>query len=343
LVISTQAKKSNIISEKPINVSMAGYGDPGESFSGKRNGITMALHNGFSIEDIAVAFNMTEQQIKDEINPLIEINLIINKGEKYIPDFFVANQDEAERILLFSKTIGVQLADTLIKEWEIIENTFSKLSFSNSYTLKEQGFMFVGSRILDMGVLEALNNDKSLLLPAPIRPSPLDPNWKYYFWMIEGDNILFSGRYGQENYNLRFKNWRLLNFGQYSNERYSYLDKILGTFVSDTINNTEALAKISGIPYINKEDTKTWEAFSSYIASKMLVVLKEKDEDVKKVYKTLNNNKDSDKAYYDFYSWYYHLVYAWAIDELIAREKITIPEVRHSSIIMYKDSWWDGE
>lgn len=321
---------------------MAGSGNPWSALTKARRPILLAMHYDLDIKRLADVFNMTEKEMISEIKPLQESNLVKVVDNSYKPNFFIADLSETEKIYLHSKKTGKILADALLTEWDKLKQAFSGLSFSKSYSLKEQGFMFVGARILDMGVLGALVRDKGLLTTAPSRPSPERPHAQYYFWMVEGEPE-HLGKYGQDDTDLSWNNWHLLNFGQsyikgiFNLKRRLFEYKSAGAIKSNRAQSPELLAKELNIPFLNKEDSQIWEEVSKQVSSKLLNILKEKSSDFKKFYNTLKVSKYTNNCFGEFFCWYYHLSFAWAIEALQEKDAIVIPSEGYSAIVMYKE------
>lgn len=341
-LISTYAQKSNIYANKKIFPTMAGSGDPWSALTKKRLQIMIALHHGLNITQLAEVFNTSENQMKDEINPLIKSSLVKVENNNYFPDVLIADKNEAEKVYLYTKNIGIELSEALIADWSTLENSFSDLSISKSYTLKDQGFMLVGSRILDLGVLGVLVRDKSLLLSAPYRPSPKQPDGKYYFWIVEGA-FVYLGKYGQDDTDLKWTNWHILNFGQgningkWNKKRNEFEEKIQAIIELDTLDTPEKFAEKLRVPFLNKDDSKIWEEVSTETSIKLFKILKNNETEIKSFYGSLRTSEYSNNSFGEFFCWFYHLVYAWAIDDLIEKEMIIIPSERYSGIVIYRE------
>jgi hypothetical protein len=115
------------------------------------------------------------------------------------------------------------------------------------------------------------------------------------------------------------------------------LEKVEDIYETDTSNSPNELANILKIPFLNKEDSKNWESFSNLISYQLLDVLKENDNKIKTIYGSIRSSEYSNRTYNDFYCWFYHITFAWAIDKLVSQEFIDMPKERYSSIIMYKE------
>jgi len=336
------AIENNIYKDKKIYCSMAGSGDPWSAITGPRRPILLAMHDGLNIERLAEVFNMSVEQMISEIKPLQESNLVRRVNNSYKPCFFVANLGETKKVYSHSKSTGRMLAEALLTEWDKLERSFSELSFSKSYSLKEQGFMFVGARILDIGVLGALVRDKDLLTTAPSRPSPERPDGQYYFWMVEGEPE-HLGKYGQEDTDLSWTNWHFLNFGQsvingkLNLKRRFFEYKSAEIIKSNRSESPELLAKELNVPFLNKKDSMSWDEVSRSVSSELLKILKDKSSDFKKFYDTLKASEYTNNSFGEFFCWYYHLAFAWAIEALEEEGAIVIPPEGYSAIVLYRE------
>lgn len=342
LSANSNTNENNIYKEKKIFCSMAGSGNPWGALTKARRPILMAMHAGLNIKRLAEVFNMTEKEIISEIKPLQEYNLVKVTDNSYKPDFFIADFSETEKIFLHANNTGKILADVLLTEWDTLTKAFSGLSLSKSFSLKEQGFMFVGARMLDLGVLGALVRDKSLLTIAPSRPGPDRPDAQYYLWMVEGEPE-HLGKYGQDDTDLSWSNWHLLNFGQsfikgvINLKRKFFSYKAAATIKSNRAQSPELLAKELNIPFLNEEDSKVWQEVSGQVSGKLLKTLKEKSLDFKKFYNTLKTSKYTNNCFGEFFCWYYHISFARAIDVLHEKGAIVIPPDGYSAIVMYRE------
>ncbi len=95
-----------------------------------------------------------------------------------------------------------------------LERHYATLTISHTHTLTKLAILLVGDRIFDVGLLDALAAAGELMPAAPPRPSPTDPQARYYFWLIAGEAAQL-GRYGQRVTALPWPGWELATFGQY--------------------------------------------------------------------------------------------------------------------------------
>lgn len=259
-----------------------------------------------------------------------------------IPTFFIAGRSETEIIYQHSKGTGNILAEVLLSKWDDIEKIYSKLSISQIYPLKNQAFMLIGSRIFDIGLLGALSEDKTLLEPAPKRSSPEKPNARYYFWMVEG-NLEHLGKYGQEAITLPWPNWYFLTFGQSwiqkdrNKVRDTFEKKCVEMINSGLLKSPESLAENLEVPFLNKDDSFLWGDLTNQLSKELLKTVKGQKDSFKEFYNTLKASTYASNSFGEFFCWYIHLAYVWAIDNLIERDLIIIPSKYFSSIIMYRE------
>ncbi len=322
--------------------SMAGRGDPWPVITLQRLQIMMALHHGESVSQIAKRLNVNSSHIYAEIQPLLEYHLLEIRNQRIIPSIFIADQKEAELTYDFAQIIGNRLAQVIIQDWNGIENTFSRLSIGRDCSLKKMGFMLIGSRIIDIGVLGALVRDKTLLAPAPHRPCPLQSDARYYFWIVEGKDT-HLGKYGQEDTQLRWPGWHVLNFGQSkidgkTNRKRTELEKkIVYMAQSDQISSPQKIAEYLKIPCLNPEESEIWELICTQQSRMLLMTLKENETEIRDFYRSLKSSGYSDDSFGDFFCWFYHLVMAATIDHLEKKGVIAIPTERCCGLVMYRN------
>ena len=341
--IDSSGQDPNIYEKKKLYLSMAGSGNPWEALTKERRYILRALHDGLSLEMLAEVFSMSDEEILAEIKPMQEASLVKEENGRYVPAFFIcASISETEKVYSHSKSTGKMLAETLLSQWNGLERSYSKLSISRSYPFNEQAFLLVGSRLLDIGLLGALSRDKSLLTPAPPRPSPGRPDSRYYFWMVEGE-LEHLGKYGQEDMPLAQKNWYFLTFGQSwisgkRNEAREAIEKNYEKIMkANCIENPESIAKELNIPLLTKKDSLIWKDVTKKHSDSLLNELKALSTEFEQFFRTLKASQYAHNSFGEFFCWYIHLAYVWAIDALIEKGVMTIPQEHFSAIILYRE------
>jgi len=324
-----------IQTEKRISSSMAGEGNPWEVLTEDLEKVLVALHKGSTVSEIASACEIEEDKLICQLESLVKANILIYKNNRYFPDILVATEEETGTVYNRAGLSADKISKTVQSNWNIIRTAYDKLNVSQTYSLNEQGFMLVGSRILDTGVLRSLANSEELLLPAPVRPTPSFPNSKYYLWIEENSPDKFG--FGQKDIELKFDNWYAVNFGSDNESRLKLEEKAVEFIESGEYENPEHFAQLIGAPFLNKEDSGLWENLVMEISNKCLEeLLKEKNE-IRELYSSLMTSQYSQNTFDDFYCWYYHYVYPLAIKDLIENKYFQMPENKHTTMILYNE------
>lgn len=332
--------RRDVYDPKRLHLSLAGSGNPWAVITPLRRGLLRALHDRVSLTDIETKFGLSSHEVKGELNPLILANLVIKRAEKYVPTFFIANASETYHVTNHAQNIGRSLAEQLIALWPRIETAYLKLSLSNKYSLNDLGFMLVGGHILDIGLLDTLTREETLITPAPSRPSPDKPNARYYFWMIEGD-LRDLGRYGMDETDLPWLNWYFLTFGQnvingtWNTDREA-LEEACGNLVkANVVDTPESLARRLKVPVFNKEDTSIWARVIKECTGDLVRVYLKYDQTLRELFSTLQASVYAPHSFAEFFCWYDHVAYAWAIDELETNDLISIPTQRFTAALWH--------
>lgn len=325
-----------------LHCSMAGGGDPWSALTKRRLSILMGLHQQRSLKEIADTLNLTHNDLMNELTPLEESHLIRKANNTFHPDIFIADAEETERIFEHAQKTGEWIARSTINYWPRLERAFRKLSIDDDYSLQEVGFTFAGARILDVGVLGALIVDGSLLPSAPRRPSATRPDGQYYFWLIDG-KTKHLGKYGQDDTDLPWQNWHVLNFGQswINDEKNTYRktfeDRITQTIQHPDSESPEDVASCLDIPYLSKRDSRIWAKSCDDLSNKLLTELLSHKGEFQSFYATLKASKHTNNSFGEFFCWYYHIVYSAAIDYLVDAGMIRLPEHGYSGMVLYRE------
>lgn len=179
-----------------LHTIMAGSGDPYSALTPFRRRLLRALHDHTVLNALSAVFQRSATEIQSELEPLIAAGLVHERDGQYRPTFFIANATETALADGHARRTGQCLAEHLLDRWNQVERAYAQLSICDDWPLREWAFLFVGSRILDIGLLHALIDDGRQLPPAPPRPTADHPEARYFFWMIEGRRDQL-GRYGQ--------------------------------------------------------------------------------------------------------------------------------------------------
>ena len=178
--VGAALKIPEVYANSEIILSMAGSGDPWSYLKPSSKLTLRALHDGYSLVDIQSMFQISEDDLLEKIRLLADANLVKKEHGKYSPAFLIVDAAEATNTFNHAKRFGRIIADELVNNLREIATRFSQLEISEQYTLHELSLVLVGSKILDIGLLEALARDRALLGPAPTRPSPNRPDAQYY-------------------------------------------------------------------------------------------------------------------------------------------------------------------
>lgn len=313
------------MTDKNLHVMMAGSGRPYDALTPRRIEIIRALHHGLEPLDLEA-----------EIGPLLEANLVCFDDGRYLPTFFVATHEEAERTVAHAETVGLALARCIQDHWSSIKATFEVIRPTPGTALRQYAFLLVGARILDIGLLAALSRDAALMPPPPHRPSPLNPEARYYFWMFDGP-ARWKGRYGQRGLDIPWKGWSLLTFGEYENEeslnaaRDAFEEE--ATAITSVLSSPHALADALQVPLYDGAAVHLWWLVARECGTRLLDVYRAHEADLREFYATLEAKRYLPDGFGEFFCWYHHLAYAAAIDRLAARDLLIIPAPRFAAAV----------
>lgn len=316
---------------------MAGSGRPYDALTDLRRQLIRALHDGYSTADIQDIFSLSRDELLAELNSLAEASLVKKSGQTYQPNFFVANAEETQRAVEYADGIGKQLFAQLSEDWDDLTNTIQQLEIAQKFSMQDIVLVLIGANILDLGLLEVLARDGTLLPPAPHRPAPHTPDAHYYFWMIEGEADAL-GKYGQRTMGLPHDGWCFFTFGRYElghhdNKTRRTLEQDV-LHASDTLPSAEQLGSQFDIPLFTAQDISRWSPVVINECERLLAVYKENDSSIRSHYATLKASEYSDFA--EFFCWFDHVAYSSAIDLLEEAELITIPESHFAAAL------WEG-
>ena len=293
--------------DRDVRCSLAGSGDPWGALTRSRLRMMLALHDGQGLEQLAAEFEMTEDELQKELDPLVEVSLVRRDEGVHRPAVFIANREEVERVYSFSGELGIALADAIIAEWESLDHAFARLSIAEGQTLREQGFLLVGSRILDIGMINLLYEDASLMTEPPHRPSPERPDARYYFWILETDRHEHLGKYGEDDTDLKWENRHLLDFGQtvvagdINKARRDFQERAALLVESDRIGEPLELATKLGIPSFDAVDSRIWQDVAGEVSRRLLPVILDDSNEIRNFYATLQAAEYTNNSFGEFF------------------------------------------
>ena len=331
-----------IYANRSIHLSLAGSGDPWSYFKTSSKLTLRALFDGYSIKEIQKLFQISKEELQEKIDLLVEAGLIKISDGNFVPTFLIVNEEETERTFWYAKEIGMLLAEEFMKHWNEINLDYQKLEISEKYSINELSLVLIGSKILDIALLEVLAKDGSLLQSAPSRPSTKNPEARYYFYMVEG-KVEYLGKYGENSMDLPKENWAFVTFGiniidgkenPHRNEIENKCDLLKKR---GEIIEPEDFAEKLDSPFLTRKDSIEWLKIAKKIANKLLVSLKKKEKELIEFYEKLKISNYSSNSFGEFMCWFIHIAYSWAIDCLVEKKIIKLPENKFQSIVIYSD------
>lgn len=324
--------------QSQLHAVMAGSGNPRAVMSERRKNVLFMLHQGIPNDSIASQLGLSEIELMEDIQVLLDNSLLVREENYYRPNFFIATANEVQRVMAHGEQVGLVLADVLVSQWEALETLYGRLALSKDYPLYEQAMLLVGDHILDVGMLYNMMDDGDLMPSAPFRPAPDRPDAHYHYWMIEGqaDHL---GKYGQNQMNLLWTDWFLISFGQYwikgqRNKHRDNLHERAVTLMQD-VESPEALATQLGVKLIDPNDSTLWSKGVQPQVRTLIRVYQEQQSAQRELYETLEASAYLSNGFPEFFCWYFHVAYAAAIDVLIERKLMCLPNEGFVSAIWH--------
>jgi hypothetical protein len=339
----TLTEKPDIYATSNIILSMAGSGNPWDYFRPSRKLTLRALHDGYSLTEIQEILHVSEEELLEKINWLIDASLVKRENGEYHPTFLIVDKEETKKTFHHSKRMGRMISDELIKNLKGLYRKFSELEISKAYSIDDLSLVLIGSKILDIGLLEALVKDRVLLRPAPKRPSPEKPDAQYYFFMIDGQPE-HLGKYGEDSIDLPWEKWTFVTFGQNIIDdkenipREQLEERCNEALKRKEMENPEDLAEALNVPLLSIEDSLAWKKTAMAVAGRILIRLKKRERELTQFYSYLNASRYVSNSLSEFVCWYVHIAYAWAIDFLVKEGVISMPDEKFGSLIIYSEA-----
>ncbi len=319
---------------------MSGSGYPHRLLTQQRQRIIRALHDGHALQAIAFHFHLSMPTLIDDLDTLVAASLVHKQGNSYTPAFFIADEAEVERVKAHAAVVGAALAEHLNHNWGSLEATYKQMMVSKEEPFENRSFLLVGAQTLDVDLLDALENDGTLMPSAPHRPDLLYPEAAYYFWMVEG-SVDDLGSYGKNNWNLSYPNWNFFTFGRHF---VAELKHQLRFDVENQINDSarrfasaKELAEAFQIPLFERIDTALWSTASIEQANRLVAIYKREEKSIRHLYAGLRASKYTPYGFGEFFCWYDHLAFTYAIDFLAAKGCMIIPD-QHFDVALWEDT-----
>lgn len=324
-----------------LHAIMAGNGNPYAVLTPLRKQLLRESYRGISEDALARRTGIDPADLKAELHLLERYSLLKCENGMVAPTFFIADESETAEGVRLAHTAGRQLADDLLNHWGHLESIYRQLKISEKDSFKELAFLLVGDLILDIGLLDALARDRSLMPSAPKRPSPELPEARYYFWLIEGARDLL-GRYGQRTIDLPWDSWTHVSFGQYwiddapNVARDNHHRRVRGTLEDRPPSSPHALAQALDITLIERADGEQWAETATESADRLVGVYQAMESTFRQFYENLAIAGIEEDCFAEFFCWFDHVAYARAIDVLSDEGVLTIPACRFSTAILWE-------
>ena len=321
-----------------LHAAMAGTGDPYAALTPLRLRLLRGLHDAVPVSTLASSTGLTFDRLLAELDPLRAASLVTDASGYPRPSFLVVTSGETARVDVHAAATGQQLAARIRAHWATIVDGYARLAVSATTALAGIAFLLVGDRVLDVGLLDGLAREHTLMPPAPARPSPGHPDARYYFWMIEGNHAQL-GRYGQRVTPLADETWSLLTFGEYTrgdvpNDARDRLEgNVKAYLAADPARTPARLAGHLGLPLIDQEDARAWWGTVRACVDDLVGVYRGGGPALRRLYAGLSAGAYLHDGFGEFVCWYDHLAYAHAIDTLAEQGLLTIPPARFSAAI----------
>jgi len=330
-----------------FHFSLAGSGDPWSSLTILRARILRELHRGTNLANLATMLDLTLEEVTDQIQPLIDVSLVLKSDDQFRPSFLITDYDETQLVYNHASNFSKGLADILEENFDDIKDSYKRLDVSKEFPFEELAFLLVGGRIIDIKLLEKLTSGMRLLPPAPARPSPNRPNANYYFWMVEGEKK-HLGEYGLNDYDLPWSSWRYFSFAQNlingkPNSAREHAEKRCFEIVeSKVVETPKALCAELGLPLVDSSDSKKFAETSERHADLLVRPYKQHEVSIKELHGNIKSGVHAPHSFGEFLCWYAHIAYSVAIDTLEARNVLPIPKERTQSAIWYREQEREG-
>jgi hypothetical protein len=147
-----------------------------------RKVIVIGLHEGCSVEDISKSINTSRDEVLNHLEFLREAEYVAERGDRLVPTFFIALREEVAKVKGLAKHLSAELAKRYESSWDLVVETYHKLSVSSRFSFDRVAFVLVGAYSLDVYMLEKFAEEGRLMPKAPRRKAG-----SFYMWGIEGD------------------------------------------------------------------------------------------------------------------------------------------------------------
>lgn len=270
------------------------------------------------------------------------------EGTQY-PGIPVFTAEDTAGVLGPAQEMGALLADQIEAHDAAMRTVYGRLDLAKRFPWERTGLWIVGAKLLGDLVIKALYEDGTLMPRPPERPSGRSGTGRYYCWMQEKD-VGLSSRYGQiieSN-----PTYLIGTFGASVDARKTFWEKVwsvrrdLGrqAFLQAFLPAQERAATDPGyapedskvkaavedfpyaIPVVSLADIGAIRNLSEALSDTLVSFFNAQEDRLREAF--AQTRAGTYASFPAFFRWYYHLVFCEAIDELVRREQIAMPEGR---------------
>ena len=324
--------------------------------------LCVLLHKKRSIREIQEILSIEEEKLKRNVNVLLAEGLIKKEKDIYLPTFMVITKREGTWLKELSKDIGNEIKRLIQgRVGQIIEETIRIKAFEG-FSFDELSLFILSDVILDFIQIDRVEKE-FLQAERPLR------NGKNYYYSImekEDPSLEAFGIYGNH-----CEGFGDTAFCIYGNQRYSNLNFITLTeeqtvdlfgerFLGMTDPKRNLLQQIlrlayekhpldpiivpglerlqivkNGIlkiPILDDGDFHGLEKIADVIKDGLIEILTSYKANLLSEY--VNSPYVPETTFEEFFIWYYHFLYSYVTDQLIAEGFIKMPEAGISQYIL---------
>jgi len=265
------------------------------------------------------------------------------------PGIPVFAAEDTSVVLGSAREMGVLLADRIDAYGADMQEMYGRLDLAKRFPWERTGLWILGAKLLGDLTIKALQRDGTLMPRPPERPSGRSGTGRYYCWMEEKD-VGLSSRYGQI---LESNPTYLIGtFGASMDARKTFWETVwavrkdLGreAFLQTFLPAQERAAMDSGyvpedprvkaavesfpyaIPVVSLADIGTIRNFSEALSDTLVGFFNAHEDRLRETFVQIRAGTYA--SFGGFFRWYYHLIFCEAIDELVRRERLAMPEER---------------
>jgi hypothetical protein len=264
--------------------------------------ILVGYHKGWSLDKIAKEFKIAIGELTKIADQLEEDKLGGRRNEFDIrPFMLVVREQEFERVKPSLTRHTQEFSKLLQEHWKDIEALASSLPGSKDTPKGQVMYETVVSGLLLGGLVDAMYEDKTLMLPPPLRGR----RERYYAWLVES-NPAAAGTLLRE---LRESDgYRIVTIGS--------------TLADERLHVGDLRGKAS---VYDDADARRYRTFISVLArDKLLPFFKSRREEFLKLGPLFQSGRYV--AFTDFFAWYYQAMINGVVEGLVSSGLITPPE-----------------